>query len=106
MPSARPTHYRLTPQAISDLESIWTYTAETWSVEQAEAYIDELTHIFELIVATPEMAREYHEFSLPVRIHSHRSHVIIYMMKGDHVVIVRVLGGRQDWRAILSAIDG
>ena len=105
MPSAKPHRYRLTQQAAAELEAIWTYTAETWSVEQADAYTDELTRLFNMIATFPEMAREYREFSTPVRIHTHKSHAIIYMVKNDHVLIVRILGGRQDWQKILLSVD-
>ncbi|MCL4133648.1 UNVERIFIED_CONTAM: hypothetical protein GTU68_037247, partial [Idotea baltica] len=30
--------YRLTPRAASDLEAIWLYTFETWSIDQADTY--------------------------------------------------------------------
>ncbi len=30
--------YRLSPLAESDLEEIWLYTAETWSLDQADSY--------------------------------------------------------------------
>ena len=33
-----PVGYRLTPLAFADLEVIWDYTVETWSVAQAEVY--------------------------------------------------------------------
>jgi toxin ParE1/3/4 len=105
MPSAKPHRYRLTQQATSELEAIWAYSAETWSIEQADAYTDELTRLFNMIATFPEMAREYREFSTPVRIHTHKRHVIIYMVKNDHVLIVRILGGRQDWQKILLSVD-
>ncbi|SOC83385.1 toxin ParE1/3/4 [Ensifer adhaerens] len=105
MPSAKQGRYRLTPQAISDLEAIWAYGAEVWSVEQAEAYTDELTRIFNLIATFPEIAREYREFSTPVRVHTHRTHIVIYVTQSDYVLIVRILGGRQDWQKILASID-
>jgi toxin ParE1/3/4 len=38
--------YRLTPAAERDLEGIWAYTCERWSVAQAERYTDELTGAF------------------------------------------------------------
>nr|WP_229264226.1 type II toxin-antitoxin system RelE/ParE family toxin [Duganella sp. 1411] len=35
--------YRLTPAAERDLESIWIYTSQRWSIDQADRYIDMLT---------------------------------------------------------------
>ncbi|AXS40001.1 type II toxin-antitoxin system RelE/ParE family toxin [Breoghania sp. L-A4] len=93
------------PKALGDLDDIWRYTAETWSLDQADTYIDELARSFETLAATPEMARERTEFDPPVRIHSHKSHMIIYTVDDDHVMVLRVLGGQQNWQAILQAIS-
>ena len=37
MPNERRS-YRLSPLAVADLESIWLYTFERWSLEQADRY--------------------------------------------------------------------
>lgn len=105
MSSAKPDHYRLAPKALDDLDEIWRYTAENWSLAQADDYIDALTHAFEAILAMPTMARERTEFKPPVRIHLHQSHLIIYSVGKDHITVLRLLGGRQNWQAILKAID-
>ena len=105
MSFVRPTHYRLTPKALTDLDDIWRYTAEIWSISQADNYVDDLAHIFEVIVGMPEVARERLEFTPPVRIHAHNRHLIIYVIIDDHIAILRLLGGRQDWQAALSAIE-
>jgi toxin ParE1/3/4 len=100
-----PSEYRLSPAAESDLDDIWRYSAETWSVEQADRYIDGLVRTFELIVSVPEIARERNEFMPPVRIHLHGRHLIVYVIEPGHVAILRVLGGRQDWKKALDALD-
>jgi toxin ParE1/3/4 len=48
--------YRLTPAAEGDLEAIWTYTLEQWSVEQADRYIDTLTAAFAELAQSPANA--------------------------------------------------
>lgn len=101
-----PARYRLTPRALRDLEDIWLYGAEAWSPDQADSEIDTLLSVFETIAAAPMLARERSEFAPPVRLHPHGSHLIVYVLSGEAVVIVRILGGRQDWRAILNIIDG
>lgn len=97
--------YRLTPRALDDLGHIWRYSAETRSPDRADRYIDDLIAIFEAIAATPTLARERSEFSPPVRIHVHESHLIVYTAAAGQVVVLRLLGGRQDWHAILKAAD-
>jgi len=54
----------------------------------------------------PTLAREHREFDPSVRIRAYQSHLIIYTFgDGDHVAILRLLGGRQDWIAVLKAAD-
>ncbi len=105
MSSGRVSGYRLSPKALADLDEIWRYTAETWSIEQADRYIDALVSTFETIVSMPTLARERSEFTPPVRIHVSEEQLIVYTINGDHIDILRLLGGRQDWRSILKYLD-
>jgi toxin ParE1/3/4 len=105
MAPAEPGLYRLTPRALADLEDIWRHGVQTWSITQAERYLDSLLGTLSMIAAFPTLARERSELTPPVRIHPHEAHLIIYVMDGDHISILRLLGGRQDWRAVLNAVD-
>jgi toxin ParE1/3/4 len=51
----------------------------------------------------PTLGRERTEFTPPVCIHVHKNHLIVYVVRDDAVVIIRILGGRQNWQAILQA---
>jgi toxin ParE1/3/4 len=97
-----PLPIKLTPKAEHDLENIWTYTATTWSVAQAESYIGDLSDTFDLIAHAPLIARERSEFTPPIRIHRHQSHVIIYRMNRDCIDIVRIVHMKQNWSALLE----
>jgi toxin ParE1/3/4 len=97
--------YRLTPRALADLDDIWRFSAETWSVDQADRHLDDLVRVFEMIAALPALARERPEFSPPVRIHVHQSHLIVYREADGRIDILRLLGERQDWLSILKAAD-
>jgi toxin ParE1/3/4 len=105
MSSSEPGHYRLTPRALGDLEECWRFSAETWSIEQADRFVDDLVRTFEVIASMPTLAQERREFNPPVRIHVHERHLIVYTIAEDHVAILRLLGGRHDWLAILKAAD-
>lgn len=97
--------YRLTPAAQADLEDIWLYSSQQWSVTQADRYVDILEDIFERLLFMPEMARERPEFDPPIRIHPSSEHLVIYRIEQDLLVILRVLGAAQDWQAMLRALD-
>ena len=105
MAGGKRRDYRLAPAAATDLEDIWLYTARNWSVEQADRYTDAPETVFETLVAMPEIARERPEFDPPVRVHPSAQHVIIYRIEADHLVILRVLGGRRNWRAFLDLAE-
>ena len=94
--------YRLTPAAREDLAEIWRFTAERWSEDQADSYIDGLVSAFETIAGFPDIARERTEFTPPVRIHPSGAHLVVYLKGRGQVTILRVLHGRQD---ILAALD-
>jgi toxin ParE1/3/4 len=105
MSSGDEPRYRLAPGALIDLDDVWRFSAETWSVDHADRHIDALLRVFVLIADMPTLARERTEFTPPVRIHVHQEQLIVYHIARDQVVILRVLGGRQDWAAILRAAD-
>ncbi|QFT95206.1 Toxin ParE4 (plasmid) [Roseovarius sp. THAF9] len=105
MPASNLIAYQLTPAAQRDLEDIWLYTAQTWSMAQADRYTDIMEDTFDRLLFMPEMARERQEFNPPVRIHPIAEHLIIYQVERDQLVILRVLGAGQDWHAILRAAD-
>jgi len=105
MPASNPIAYRLTPAAQRDLEDIWLYTAQTWSMAQADRYTDIMEDTFDRLLFMPEMSRDRPEFDPHVRIHPSAEHLIIYRVEGDQLVVLRVLGAGQDWHAILGAAD-
>jgi toxin ParE1/3/4 len=97
--------YLLTPEAQKDLEDIWLYSYETWSEHQANRYIEILEDTFVRLSYMPEQARELLDFDPPVRIFPSAKHIIIYRIVGRAIVIIRVLGARQDWMTILRKLD-
>ena len=97
--------YLLTPEAEKDLEDIWLYSYETWSENQANRYIEILEDTFVRLSYMPEQARELLDFDPPVRIFPSAKHIIIYRISGEAIVILRILGARQDWMTILNSLD-
>lgn len=101
MSSDEHPSFLLSPAAFVDLDDIWRFTAEKWSLDQADTYVDELVEVFSVIGRLPTIAREHAEFTPPVRIHVHGSHLIGYVAREDYAGIVRVLGARQAWVSVL-----
>lgn len=95
----RAMAYKLTKKADADIITIYVEGVYEFGVAQAEKYHAELERIFELLSDSPMLARERKEITPPVRVHPHRSHLIIYSIdKNNDILIVRVRHGREDWR--------
>ena len=84
----------LTPKAEADLEGIWTYTASTWSAEQADTYIDQLTLHFEALAENPGLAAPCDHIRAGYRYVQSERHVIYLRTTGAGIEIVRILHDR------------
>jgi len=90
--------YRRSEKADEDIITIYVDGVRDFGIAQAEKYHAELEQLFDLIAVTPKLARERHELEPPVRIHPHKSHIIIYVIEGNNdVLVLRVRHGREDW---------
>jgi toxin ParE1/3/4 len=87
---------RLTPAAVQDLEGIWHYTAQRWSVSQAERYIDRLTACFEALAQAPLSAPACDHIRPGYRRQVVESHVVYFRTGQDMVTVVRILHERMD----------
>ena len=91
---------KLAQKAEDDLLAIFLQGIERFGPVQAEAYLRDLDHVFDLLGAHPELGRVRTEITPPVRVHPHRAHIIIYETDGvDGVIILRVRHAAEDWRA-------
>ena len=97
--------YQLTPEAEADLQSIWTYSEQNWSANQADIYLDGLISQFEQLVTTPNIGRAYPLIDTELRILTVQNHLILYVHQRETILIVRILGGRQNWPALLAKLD-
>ena len=95
--------YKTTPEADNDLIGIYVYGFKSFGEEQAEKYFSELEDCFQLLSETPLICRERTEFTPPVRIHPHGRHLVIYVLRGDLILIVRVLHVSMDLPQHLSS---
>lgn len=89
------------PAAQADLAEIWRHGCATWGADQADRYADSLFALFDLLADFPEMARERHEISPPVRIQPNGAHLVIYRATGQGVEIIRLMHAHQNLTAYL-----
>jgi toxin ParE1/3/4 len=85
------------PDAQSDVETIWDCTVADWGGDQAEAYARLLQNASETIAANPLIGRDCSDIRLGYRKYPVGSHMMFYHI-GDHSInIVRILHQRMDF---------
>jgi len=90
--------YKLSLLAKQDLENIWLYTFETWSIEQADRYLNLIIDEIEYVAEKPDSG---FDFSSVRKAYLHtkiKSHLIFYKFdkKKSIVEIIRILHQRMD----------
>ena len=91
-------NYRLSIEASKDLENIWLYTFETWSIEQAERYLNLIFDEIEYLSFKPESGFDYNHVRKDYFQAKVKSHFIFYKVnkKSKELEIIRVLHEMMD----------
>ena len=71
-------NYKISKQAEIDLENIWLYTFEEWSIEQADYYFDLIMDEIEYISKNPKSGKDYNEIRKGYFRSRVKSHFIFY----------------------------
>lgn len=90
------TRYDLAPQAAADLREIARYTRQTWRLEQARRYRDELEVALQQLSLTPNMGRRRDEVATGIRSFRVAAHIAFYMQRKNRITIVRILHPSMD----------
>lgn len=84
-------------QAIDDLNSIWTYTYDEWSENQADKYYASLEFACLQIAENPELGKEYEEIKSNLLGLRTGKHIIFYqVVNNQQIEIIRILHERMD----------
>ena len=91
-------NYKISIEAGIDLEKIWAYTFETWSLEQADRYINQIFEEIEYISIKPENGKDFSYVRKNYMRTKVKSHFILYKVskKTNIVEIIRVLHQQMD----------
>lgn len=91
-------NYRLSLEAETDLQSIWLYTFENWSDEQANRYVDLILDEIEYLCVKPNSGTDYNHirkgyFRLKIK-----SHYVFYKInkKKNIIEVIRILHQMMD----------
>lgn len=89
--------YIINEKALEDINNIWIYTAENWSVEQADRYYNLIYDEIEYSVSNFEMARDFAKIRKSYRYSKVKSHIIFFKKdKNNEIEVVRALHERMD----------
>lgn len=89
--------YRISKQAIDDLNNIWIYTFNKWSKEQADRYYDLIIGEIEFIADNYLTGKSVEQTRKNYRVTRIKSHLIFYKKVENEIVeIVRILHQRMD----------
>jgi len=90
--------YKISVDAQNDIESIWLYTFETWSAEQADRYYNLILDEIEYLVQNPRSGKDYSYVRKGYYRSKVKSHFIFYRIKQreDEIEIIRVLHQQMD----------
>ena len=91
-------NYKISKQAEIDLENIWLYTFEEWSIEQADYYFDLIMNEIEYISENPKSGKDYNEIRKGYFRSRVKSHFIFYRInfKEENIEIIRILHQQMD----------
>ena len=91
-------NYKISKEADNDLEKIWLYTFENWSLEQADYYLDLIMNEIEYLSENPKSGKDYDEIRKGYFRSRVKSHFIFYRinLKEETVEIIRILHHQMD----------
>ena len=88
--------YAISKRAVADLEEIWLYSAQNWSLEQADRYYNLIIDEIKFICKVPTAGRSYDYVREGYRATKVKSHIIFYRIANSTVEVIRVLHERMD----------
>ncbi|WP_296621528.1 type II toxin-antitoxin system RelE/ParE family toxin [Marivirga sp.] len=93
----------LRQEAIDDLNSIWEYTFEKWSENQADKYYTTLKFACKEIREYPDLGKEYTGISRNLFGLKSGKHIIFYqIISDDEIEVIRILHERMDLKNRLT----
>ena len=89
--------YALTPRARADLKAIWTYSADRWSVEQADRYVGLLHGAMQIVADEPRRWRSCDDIRPGYFKYAAGSHVLFFRRHESGIAVIRILHQSMDF---------
>lgn len=97
-------NYKISKEATNDLGTIWLYTFENWSIEQADRYFNLLMNEIRYLIKEPYSGKDYGSIRKGYFYSKVKSHLIFYRIntKEKKIEIIRVLHQKMDIDSIIK----
>lgn len=91
------TEYIISEKALEDLNNIWIYTAENWSVEQANRYYNLIVDEIEYVSVNFDETTDFSNIRKNYKFSKVKSHLVFYKKtENTEMEVVRILHERMD----------
>lgn len=88
--------YEFTAQAAADLQEIGRYTKETWGLQQALRYREELEIALQKLSLSPDIGRQREAIASGVRSFRVAAHIVFYVRREGGITVLRLLHPSMD----------
>jgi toxin ParE1/3/4 len=92
----KPLLYTISKNAVSDLEEIWLYTVEKWSVDQADRYYNLIFDEIHYICKNTNAGKPMEHARKGYRASKVKSHLIFYRIRNNTIEVIRILHEQMD----------
>lgn len=97
------SNYIISKKVLEDIDAIWVYTAENWSVEQANRYYNLIFDEIEYIAQNFMMAKDFGLIRKAYRYSKVKSHLVFFKKnKLNEIEVIRVLHEKMDIESRLN----
>ncbi len=96
--------YKISQEANRDIENIWLYTYENWSLKQADRYFNLIMNEIEYLTENPGFGKDYSQIRKGYFRSRIKSHLIFFKInrKNEEIQIIRSLHQRMDIESRLN----
>ena len=96
--------YKISKEANRDIENIWLYTIENWSIGQADRYFNLIMDEIEFIAENPKSGKDYSKVRKGYFRSQIKLHFIFYKInrEKEEIEIIRILHQRMDIKTQLN----
>lgn len=90
--------FKISHEASQDIENIWLYTVELWSIEQADRYFNLIMDEIEYLAENPKSGKDYNKVRKGYFRSQIKSHFIFYKINWNEneIHIIRILHQQMD----------